>query len=158
MNFTELWEKLRRTTTDTIVDIGDILQYALPFAALFVIATEPSAVTAWRWLQVVIAQAAASTILKKIFNFTPLGTRPNGNDHSMPSGHTTSAFAGAALIFQIDWFAGLIALPFAAFTGYSRVRGLAHHWRDVIAGACLGVATAYGLVQYDVWSLIKGLF
>lgn len=159
MNLTELWEKLRRTTTDTIVDIGDILQYALPFAALFVIATNPSAGLAWKWLQVVIAQATASTILKKIFNFTPLGARPNGGENSMPSGHTTSAFAGATLIWLAGgWLPGLIALPFAAFTGYSRVRGYAHHWRDVAAGAGLGIATALGFVQYDLMSIITGIF
>lgn len=159
MNLTELWEKIKRTTTDTIVDIGDILQYALPFAALFIIATNPSAALAWRWLQVILIQASASTILKKIFNFTPLGTRPNGGENSMPSGHTTAAFAGMTLIWLAGgWLPGLIAVPFAVFTGYSRVRGDKHHWRDVGAGAALGTGTALGLVKYDVWSLITGLF
>jgi membrane-associated phospholipid phosphatase len=153
MNLTDLIDKLKNKTTDTIVDIGDILQYALPFAALFVIAAQGRADLVWNWLYIIAGQAGLSTILKKIFNFTPLGTRPNGGENSMPSGHTTAAFAGAAIIFRVDWFAGLIALPFAAFTGYSRVRGYAHHWRDVIVGALLGAGSAYGIPQ-----LINSIF
>lgn len=159
MNLTELWEKLKNKSTDTIVDIGDILQYALPFAALFVIATNPSLGLAYKWLYTIVAQAAASTGLKKIFNFTPLGTRPNGGENSFPSGHTTAAFAGSTLIFLAGgWLPGLISLPFAVFTGYSRVRGYAHHWRDVGAGAALGVGTALGFVKYDLMSIITGWF
>jgi membrane-associated phospholipid phosphatase len=159
MNLTELWEKLKNKTTDTIVDIGDMLQYGLPFAALFVIATNPTLGLAYKWLYAIFGQAIASTSLKKIFNFTPLGTRPNGGENSMPSGHTTAAFAGATLVALAGgWLPGLIALPFAVFTGYSRVRGNAHHWRDVGAGAVLGTGVALGFFKYEWASYITGLF
>ena len=159
MNLNDLWDKLKDASTDTIVDIGDILQYALPFAALFLIAANPSLGLAYKWLYTIVAQMSASTLLKRLFNFTPWGKRPNGGDNAMPSGHTTAAFAGATLIFLAGgWFPGLIALPFAVFTGYSRVRGMKHHWRDVGAGAALGVGTALGFVKYDLMSIITGWF
>lgn len=67
-------------------------------------------------------------------------TRPDGGSHALPSGHTSAAFATAAVI-QHDYGVGA-ALPFYAlggFIGWSRVR-TNHHWlSDVAFGAALGM-------------------
>jgi hypothetical protein len=70
--------------------------------------------------------------------------RPNGGSHSFPSGHTASAFMGAEFIrlhFGMSW--GIPAYGAAAWVGYSRVESRKHYWRDVAAGALIGIAANY---------------
>lgn len=48
--------------------------------------------------------------------------RPNGGNHSFPSGHTSAAFQGAAFIHQrYGWSYAIPAYIGASFVGYSRV-------------------------------------
>lgn len=144
MNLNDLWDKIRDPNTDTIEDFGDILQWLLPVIGLTAaISTGAKEVTfLLQWFLSTGGQAISSTLLKRAFNFTSLGRRPNGGENSMPSGHTSAAFSGASFAA----FAGL-PIPFsailfglAAFTGYSRIRANKHRLRDVIAGASLGTA------------------
>lgn len=68
--------------------------------------------------------------------------RPNGGSESFPSGHTASAFMGAEFIRkQYGWGWGLPAYATAGWVGYSRVESNNHYWRDVIAGALIGIAS-----------------
>ncbi len=70
--------------------------------------------------------------------------RPNGGGQSFPSGHTASSFMGAEFIrkeYGNAW--GLPAYTAASWVGYTRVELHKHYWRDVIAGAVLGVASNY---------------
>lgn len=75
--------------------------------------------------------------------------RPNGDSRSFPSGHTSVSFAGAEFIrHQYGWRWGAPAYAAAAFVGWSRVETHHHYWRDVIAGAALGVLANHDLHEF----------
>lgn len=61
---------------------------------------------------------------------------------SFPSGHTATSFA-AATVFGVLWPRGrVVFVALAALIALSRITGGAHYPSDVIAGACVGGATA----------------
>lgn len=70
--------------------------------------------------------------------------RPNGGDHSFPSGHTSAAFQGASFIHKR--YGAKYAIPAyvgATFVGYSRIQADKHDTTDVIAGATLGTLSSW---------------
>ena len=82
---------------------------------------------------------------------------PNVDNHSFPSGHTSSSFAGAEVMHQelkssipVLSCAGYIG---AAATGFIRVYKNRHWLKDVVAGAVIGIVSAkvaYFLVN-KIW-------
>lgn len=150
INAHELAAKLRPVNKQRLPDLGDILQYAIPWAALaaeaLVLADQ---VAAWRWLYIGLSTTLLTALSKFLFNFTPLGTRPDGTKDAMPSGHTSSAFMGAGFFhfqFGIEW--AIVPYLLAALTGYSRILANRHWPRDVIAGAALAVLINYIFFTY----------
>ncbi len=74
--------------------------------------------------------------------------------HSLPSGHTTTAFSAAMAIAML-WPRSAIALGVYAVTiGVSRIIVSAHHPSDVLAGAFAG---AFGAVLVRNWFASRGL-
>lgn len=144
LNSQEILQKALPLSIDNLEDIGDILQYALPWAALLAVALQGDKTAAWDWLYAGASTTLLTHLLKFIFNFTPLGRRPNGSGYAFPSGHTSSAFMGAAFFhFQFGIYWAIVPYLLAALTGYSRVWAKQHWWRDVIAGAALAITIDY---------------
>jgi membrane-associated phospholipid phosphatase len=75
------------------------------------------------------------------------GHLDSADKYSMPSGHTTAAFAiAAALTFRYPKpYVYIPAYAWAAFVGYGRMYLGLHYPSDVLAGAVLGTASAYAV-------------
>jgi hypothetical protein len=124
---------------DTIRSTGDFLQLALPTAGLSysILSNDSEAIE--ESLKGIVINTAITQSLKYSIN----RTRPDGEDLSFPSGHTSAAFHGAAFIdMNYGSKYGFPAYALAAFVGYSRVRANRHYISDVIAGAAVGILSA----------------
>jgi hypothetical protein len=94
--------------------------------------------------------------LKRIVN----ETRPNGTEHSFPSGHTATAFFGATVLAKelgkdYPWLA-VTGYTLAAGTGYLRLANHEHWLSDVLVGAGIGIASAE--LAYCIYPKLKQHF
>ena len=79
--------------------------------------------------------------------------RPNGENHSFPSGHVSVSFCAAEFIRKrYGWQYGIPAYAAASFVAYSRVESGQHHPHDVVAGAGVGILSSYIFTKpYKGW-------
>ena len=83
-------------------------------------------------------------ILKPVIN----EQRPNGGNHSFPSGHTTTAFAFASFVAsEHPWYVGVPAYIMASYVGFCRMQDNYHFLHDVVAGATLGISYGIAISQ-----------
>ena len=75
--------------------------------------------------------------------------RPDGSGFdSFPSGHAAVTFSSASYLSRrYGWQYGLPAYTLATWTAYTRVDGDFHEVEDVLAGAVIGFAFSYFLVE-----------
>jgi len=71
---------------------------------------------------------------------------PNGDPIGWPSGHTSSTFCFATVMYEAygPWV-GVPLLAFAGFVGYERVDARNHDLSDVISGALIGIAIGHAV-------------
>jgi membrane-associated phospholipid phosphatase len=81
--------------------------------------------------------------------------RPNGEQYSFPSAHTSVSFASAEYLRKrYGWELGVPAYALASFVAYSRVDSDQHYAHDVIAGAAIGIASSYLFTKpYKGWRI-----
>lgn len=90
----------------------------------------------------------ASFVATQGLKYAINSSRPNGGNHSFPSGHTSSAFAAAGYLHaRYGWQYGVPAEIVATLVGVSRVITHDHHWYDVVAGAAIGEGAAFVLTD-----------
>jgi membrane-associated phospholipid phosphatase len=82
---------------------------------------------------------------------SPYRFRPFTNHNSLPSGHTTQAFAVATVIASHypAWWVEVLAFGSAGVVGYCRVEQNAHWTSDVVAGALIGWSVARSVVKHN---------
>lgn len=78
-------------------------------------------------------------------------TRPDGGSHSFPSGHTSTAFATAAVLqSHFGWKVGVPAYVLAGYVATSRVANAHHFASDVVFGAGIGLAAGRA-TTFEFW-------
>ena len=75
--------------------------------------------------------------------------RPDHTEHhAMPSTHTLLAFSGAAFVQRrYGWKWGVPAYALSAYVAWGRVYSKRHDVWDVLAGAAIGVGSAYAFTR-----------
>lgn len=71
---------------------------------------------------------------------------PNGDPLGWPSGHTSSSFCFATVMY--DTYGPWVGVPLygcAAFVGYERIDARNHDFSDVISGALIGIAIGHAV-------------
>ena len=75
--------------------------------------------------------------------------RPNGEDHSLPSGHTTAAFSTASVLTSFYGYqVGVPAFLLASLTALTRLDQNEHYLTDVLLGMTIGTTIGIGTAQY----------
>jgi len=130
---------------DGVERSGDVLRLALPAAALGMTIHHDDAPGRRQFFTAFAANAAATWLLKATVD----KARPDGrDDDAFPSGHASMAFQAAGFIQRrYGGRAAWLAYALAGYTGWTRVHADQHDTVDVLAGAALGVASAYLLVD-----------
>jgi len=124
--------------------IGDVLQIAIPAGAYGTSLYLGDKDGQMQFYKSFGTTLGATYLLK----YTVREKRPDSNNKdSFPSGHTSSAFAGASFIHKRYGLKYAI-LPYlaAVYTGYSRVHANRHHPIDVYAGAAIGILSSWYFV------------
>ena len=129
---------------DDIEKAGDVLQIAIPITAFGYALISGDKDGRTQLLKSVAMANGITGTLKPLLNHE----RPNGKDFSFPSGHTTSAFLGAAFFQRrYGWKVGMLAYALAAFVGYSRIESQNHYLQDVVAGAAIGIGSVHFFIR-----------
>ena len=102
---------------------------------------------------VTLTSHAAMALLGYGLKYTVHARRPDGGDHSFPSGHVALAFTGAELT-RIEYGNAWGAAAYAVATSVAvlRLYNDRHYFGDVLAGAGIGILSAhigYWLLPYE---------
>ncbi len=74
--------------------------------------------------------------------------RPDGTPYSYPSGHTSTAFASAGVIYHhFGYKIGIPAFITASYVGLSRLQENKHYVTDIVAGAIIGTYVSFKIVR-----------
>ena len=167
------WNYLRRLEANrtnsgnqfykTVSDVSDPIALAIPTACFTIglINKDVSLKKKAVYMASCFATNAFATHIVKIAinRKRPVEKDPNfttvvaAGSRSFPSGHTSEAFSMAtsvSLSFP-KWYVAVPAYSFASLVGYSRMYLGVHYPSDVIAGAILGTASAYGMHKANQW-------
>ncbi|ULQ53795.1 phosphatase PAP2 family protein [Flavihumibacter fluvii] len=76
-----------------------------------------------------------------------------GGSPSFPSGHTSLAFSTATALYMAwpKWYIGVPAFTWAGLVSYSRMDLGVHYPSDILAGAVVGVGSAWLTYKANEW-------
>lgn len=120
----------------TFETYGNVGQLAVPIAALLATISHHDLKGTLQLTEAYSLAMGTTFLIKPAIN----RRRPDGGSWSFPSGHSASAFAGAAFLDRRYGLAyGIPAYFVAATVGYSRVVAKRHYFSDVLGGAAIGI-------------------
>lgn len=141
---------------------ADLMGQMVPNAAYVVgmltyghFAGEPEAkLAAGRMFRATAMSASLTTALK----YTVRERRPDGSTrNSFPSGHSTTAFAFAGTIAaEHGPYWGIPAFSIAGLVAAGRINDNRHFIHDVVGGATIGLAYAFGISERDKREIREG--
>jgi len=124
--------------SDTVETLGTIASVVVPVSGLVAAAAHHDGKGALQLTEAYGTTMAVVYILKPLVD----RKRPDGGSQSFPSGHSASAFAGAAFLQRrYGWWYGAPAYAVATFVAWSRVEAKRHWTSDVVAGGAIGIAS-----------------
>lgn len=125
----------------TVKDAGDVILFALPITTLATTFIIGDTKGSWQFTKGLLLTEALTYGLKYGID----KERPDkSNEHSFPSGHTSTTFQSAAFIHKRYGFKYSIpAYALAGFTGFSRINAKKHDGWDVFVGAVIGIGSSY---------------
>ena len=139
-----LQENIQNRYPNFSTNADDYLQFA-PAAMMYAadIFKVPSKNDAFTQTKYLVIAMLANTIVVQSMNRITNEVRPNGSEYSFPSGHTSTAFVMATVLFHEfkdtkPAFA-YSGFAFATATGVLRVLNNAHWVSDVLVGAGIGI-------------------
>ncbi|MDR3188407.1 MAG: phosphatase PAP2 family protein [Prevotellaceae bacterium] len=143
-----LWrgkEEVSRYTPQTSITADDYLQYA-PMLGLYAadMAGVEAKSSAWDQTKYLAISQLACAVVVQTLKYTVRAQRPNkGARNSFPSGHTSVAFVGAAVMYHefretkpVLAYSGFVV---ATAVGVLRQTNRRHYISDVLAGAGIGI-------------------
>lgn len=126
----------------TLKTAGDIGRFLVPGAALGLTLLKQD----YTGTQQLVLSAGTSVLLTDRLQAWIRAPKPHPSNstNSFPSGHATWAFSGAGFLHRrYGWKYAVPAYAVAGLVAYSRVQSRRHHWRDVLAGAGIGVSISF---------------
>jgi hypothetical protein len=142
----EAWDS--RSNENKLAVFGDAFQAGVPVLAWQEARLSKDSAGLRQLAWHTMAVGAATHSLKFGLNSTAWGRRPDGGEHSSPSGHTSLAMSGASFVRKR--YGIQKALPYyflGAAVGASRVESQRHYVRDVLAAWILTELSAELLVS-----------
>lgn len=136
----------------SVEQAGDFLQLMIPSYALGMTVNEHGSAVDSEGVEQLGRSMLGTLLMVQSLKQTTQQKRPDHDSgdrrDSFPSGHTASAFAGAAFIHRRYGFSQA-AVPYAlaSFVGYSRLSADEHHPRDVAVGALIAGFSAWLVVD-----------
>jgi hypothetical protein len=123
---------------------GDVLQIGIPLTAGIISILEKD----YQGTKQLALSYGTTMAITYAMKHLIKSRRPEGRDRydSFPSGHTSSAFSGAAFVQKrYGWKYGWIAYTLASVVGVSRTEGPDgyHNFWDVVGGAVVGIGSSY---------------
>ena len=120
---------------------GDVLVFATPIATL----VTTLVLKDYQGLKQAAFSGATSLATTYALKHIVKKDRPDhSNQLSFPSGHSTVSFTAAAFLQRrYGWKFGIPAYALSTYVAWSRVYGKKHDYWDVLAGAAIGIGSAY---------------
>lgn len=152
LNIGEIKYHIQNKIPNTQSKLDDYIQYA-PIAQMYLydackLNHQNTVFDQTKFL--LISQFISSATVHLLKNITNV-ERPNGTNHSFPSGHTATAFVNATVLYQefkeTEPLLAYSGYVFAAATGILRMTNNAHWLPDVLTGAGIAIVTT-NLVYY----------